>query len=188
MSKIKEPDEIVKSLSKNGRYYIDNNKFLELLKEYNAQKQIPKIIGEELGSMILLLVENISFSRNFINYSEDWKNEMKSDALYVCCKYIGKFDANKYSNPYGYFTMIAFNAFKMRIKKEKTLLAKDDKLRAEIFDEFLSEEGLYKKKNFEVEDEANQVFQTMDNMKLEIEILEKENEGLKIVLDKDEVS
>lgn len=171
---IKEPIKI-----KNNRHYIDNDKFMNMLIEYNSQKQCPKIISEELGEMFLLLVENISYSRNFINYSEDWKNEMKSDALYNCCKYIEKFDCNKYSNPYGYFTMIAFNAFKMRIKKEKTLNFKDTKLRAEIFEEFLNEEGLYKRKSIDVEDEANSVFQEMDNMKLDIETLIKKNDEVK---------
>jgi hypothetical protein len=165
---------------KNARHYIDNVKFLELLREYNAQKKRPKIIGEELGEMFLLLVDNISFSRNFINYSEDWKNEMKSDALYNIIKYVEKFDATKYNNPHAYFTMIAFNAFKMRIKKEKTMLAKDDKLRTEIFDEFLSDEGLYRRSVVEMDDEANHAFQSMDSMKLDIELLEKENEEVKV--------
>ncbi len=58
-------------------------------------------------------------------------------------------------------------------------MLKDNKLRGEIFQEFLNEEGLYKHKGFDVEDEDNQVFAEMDNMKIDIEEIIKENNMLK---------
>jgi hypothetical protein len=183
MSPIKEIYIRKEEPKKTTKYYVDNTQFLELLRTYHNQKNRPKIISEELGEIFLLMVNNIAYSRNFINYSDDWKSEMKSDALYICCKYIDNFDLEKYKNPYGYFTMIIFRAYKMRIKKEKTLHTKDGKLREEIFNEFLQEEGIYKRKLADIDDEDNRMFQDLDNIKIDIEdmfeskVIMEENKG-----------
>ena len=129
-------EEQTKPITK--RQYVDNVEFLRLLKEYNDQP-VPRIISEELGEMFRLIVDNIAYSRQFINYTEDWKNEMKSDALFNFCRYLGTFDCNKSSNPFAYFTMIAMNAFKMRIKKEKFKNFKDSVIKEEIYNEFLTD-------------------------------------------------
>lgn len=142
--------------------YVSNENFLKLLENYNKQKTKPKIISEELGEIFLLIVDNLANSRQFINYSDDWKAEMKSDALYNSIKYIDKFDATKYNNPFGYFTMIAFNSFRMRIKKEKTTMLKNEIIRNELFDEFLVESKLYERKTNEMDDEDNKHFIEMD--------------------------
>jgi hypothetical protein len=155
------------------RIYVSNENFMKLLEEYNNQEAKPKIISEELGEIFILIVDNLANSRQFINYSDDWKAEMKSDALYNSIKYIDKFDITKYRNPFAYFTMIAFNSFRMRIKKEKTTMLKNDIIRNELFDEFLVESKLYERKTGqEMDDEDNRQFVEMDKMKIDLEDFE----------------
>lgn len=48
-----------------------------------------------------------------------FKEEMQSDAIENCCNYFENFDPNKSSNPFSYFTQIAWYAFLRRIAKEK---------------------------------------------------------------------
>lgn len=157
-----------------GNYYIDNGKFYSLVKEYLRQKP-PRQITEELGDMFILLANNIARRKEYINYSEDWKNEMKSDALYYCTKYADRFNPKKYDNPHAYFSMISINAFKMRIKKEKGNILKNGRLRKDIFEEFLVQEGLYKRRTPDIEDEANIDFSEADNIDDTIEHIQDES-------------
>lgn len=115
--------------------YVTNEHLLKLLKEYKETK----VISEELGESFFLIAHNLSYSRQFINYSESWKNEMISDALYNFCRYVGTFNVEKGVNPFAYFTQIAINAFIMRIKKEKFHNIKEEKIREELYDNFLHE-------------------------------------------------
>ena len=96
--------------------FVDNVKFLELLKEY----QKTKIICEGLGKIFTEMAEHLAYSRQFINYSEHWKTEMKSDAIFNCCRYLGNFDTVERDNPFAYFTTVMINAFigKASVTKE----------------------------------------------------------------------
>jgi hypothetical protein len=149
------------------RIYIDNEEFLELIKGY--KKQIPpRIISEELGEMFKKIADNVAYDRKFINYTDEWKNEMKSDALFNCCRYIDTFDPNKSKNPFAYFTMVIINAFKMRIKKEKFQLQKDRVIKEEIYNEFLDEYKLHERKrtdstSSDVEDMEDFLWADADN-------------------------
>lgn len=69
-----------------------------------------KKLYNKLGNMFLLIAQNLLNKSNFINYTNDRKNEMISDATFYMCKYIDRYDINR-DNPFSYFTRIAFNAF-----------------------------------------------------------------------------
>ena len=47
------------------------------------------------------------------------RDELVSDAIENCFLYFDNFDADKYSNPFAYFTQIIYFAFHRRISKEE---------------------------------------------------------------------
>ena len=121
------------------KYFVNNEEFLKLLDEYKETK----VLSEKLGKIFVDMSKNLLYSRQFINYSDDWKAEMQSDALFNLCRYAGTFDRTKSSNPFAYFTRTIMNAFIMRIKKEKKGNINQEKIRNQAYDEFLQREGLY---------------------------------------------
>lgn len=120
---------------KKKKFYVDNVNFIRLLDEYKKTR----VFSDELGELFYLIAKNLSYSRQFINYSESWKNEMISDALYNFCRYAGTFNSEKSQNPFAYFTTVAINAFIMRIKKEKFRNLQDSSVREELYSEFLND-------------------------------------------------
>lgn len=92
--------------------YINNKNFYEQLKDYKETNS--KQNYEKIGKSFLLIAKNLLNKSNFINYTQDRKNEMISDATYYMCRYIQRFDIQR-KNPFAYFTMIARNAFLQNI-------------------------------------------------------------------------
>jgi len=95
------------------KYYVDNARLTELILAYYANDFIP----DDLAIYLFNIANRISFMPNFINYT--WKEEMIGDGL------VKEFLAlkNKKFNPdkgkaFSYFSMIVYNAFCNRIKKE----------------------------------------------------------------------
>jgi len=105
-----------KKKKKKNAVYINNKFFYEMLKEYKYSKsrRILNILGKEF----LKMAEHIVKKPNFINYTQDRKNEMISDATFFMVKYIDTYDIKR-KNPFAFFSQIAFNAFKQNINKNK---------------------------------------------------------------------
>jgi len=160
-------------------HYIDNEQLLKLLRQYKKTKD--KGVSEELGQAFKLIVDRLSYSRQYINYTEEWKNEMKSDALFNCCRYLDNFDEKKGKNAFAYFTMIAIHAFKMRIKKEKLNNTKDKIIKSEIYQEFLDNFHLPKQKHTMNEDMEDFLWEDLEespeDIKAQVESIEKEIKG-----------
>ena len=89
------------------------------LREAEAAKtrapQVPNYIGEAITKICYNLIKK----GNFSGYSIQWKQEMVSDALIDCISAVDNFKPEKTTNPFAYFTQIAWNAFIRRITKEK---------------------------------------------------------------------
>ena len=107
-----------------SNHYINNKDLFEHLKIRSAENAKRIAEGMEklpvdryLGEVIMAISSRLSYMPRFINYS--YKSEMISDAIETCLKGIDNFDCSKYSNPFGYLTQVAFNAFVKRIKLEK---------------------------------------------------------------------
>lgn len=100
---------------KKERYYIRNKDLLHELKKYKESG----VIEEKLGLMIRQIAINYSNRGNFASYT--WKEDMVSDAILICFKYMNNFDPEKQKNPnpFSYFTTIIHNAFVNYIKKQK---------------------------------------------------------------------
>lgn len=104
--------------------YIDDSKFLEIISQFKiklreAEDQgLPKpIIPDYIGECFLLIAKNLAFRPNFIGYT--FKEDMISDGIENCLKYVHNFDHEKYKKPFAYFTQIVFWAFVRRIQLEK---------------------------------------------------------------------
>lgn len=120
------------------KYFVENDEFLRLLEDFKETK----VLSNALGQVFLTMTENLLFSKQFINYSDDWKAEMQSDSIFNCCRYAGTFDVNKGSNPFAYFTRLIINAFIMRINKEKKRNIKEEEIRSMAHVEFMQRHGL----------------------------------------------
>jgi len=127
---------------KNKKNYLNNEEFLRLLIEYKETK----VITNELAGMFLLLCEKLLKSPNFINYSDDWKAEMKSDAAYNFCRYAKTFDITK-KNPFAYFTSLVINSYRFRINAEKENTEQDMIVKNKLFDDFLISNNIVEEKN-----------------------------------------
>jgi hypothetical protein len=113
----------------------DKSKFYIIPKEFDdaiIKYYDTGVIANDLALMIEKIANKLSFAPNFINYS--YKDEMIGDAVIKMFKaLIGKkYSHNKGSNPFSYFTRIAFNAFLCRIKKENHAQEIHEKYREEL--------------------------------------------------------
>ena len=111
-----------------SEWYVDNKKFLaaiidfkEKCREHEAAGKSKPKMPDYIGECILRICTKFSYTNNgrmsFINYS--FRDEMISDAVENCIRVIHSFDPEKSSNPFSYFTQVAYFAFLRRIAKEK---------------------------------------------------------------------
>lgn len=96
-------------------YYVDPEEFKTSLKKYYDTD----VMTDDLAEIIKKIAYGLSYNGSFINYT--YKDDMIGDAL---IKMYSALKNKKYSfaaasNPFSYFTTIAFHAFINRIKKEK---------------------------------------------------------------------
>ena len=110
------------------KYYVIPKEFDDAIMSYYQNG----VISNELSQMVEKIANKLSFAPNFINYS--FKDEMIGDAIIKMFKaLIGKkYSHDKGSNPFSYFTRIAFNAFLCRIKKENHAQEIHEKYREEL--------------------------------------------------------
>ena len=96
-------------------YYVSPKEFLQNLKDYYKTDDLI----DELAESVYKIAVGLSYSPNFINYS--YKDEMIGDAVVKMIAAVKnkKFRIDSPSNPFSYFTTIAYHAFINRIKKEK---------------------------------------------------------------------
>jgi len=113
-----------KNSNKNPRHYVDNKTLYQTLIKYRQQRQDALAIGEPppripeyVGLCVFQIATRLATKGNFINYS--YKDEMISDGIENCIQYMNNFDPNKSKNPFAYFTRIVYNAYILRIQKEK---------------------------------------------------------------------
>ena len=104
--------------------YVDNVKMYNALVEFNmtcdaalaAGKELPRI-PEYIGYCFIQIADNFAILPSFSRYP--FLEDMKSDGIINCVKYIRTFDVNQGTNPFAYFTQTIRNAFINRIEVEK---------------------------------------------------------------------
>jgi len=105
-------------------HYVDNKKFLAALIDYKKSIDVAKVEGmgtpqvpKYIGECFIKIATHLSYKSNFINYT--FKDDMISDGIENCLTAATKFDPEKSSNPFAYYTQIIYFAFIRRIQKEK---------------------------------------------------------------------
>lgn len=110
-----------KPKSRKETHYINNKDLFQAMQvHYDRMQQSNSnevLISDYIGLAILTICENLSKKANFIGYT--WRDDMVSEGIKDCVKGVNSFNPNKTNNPFGYFTMIAFNAFVRVIVNEK---------------------------------------------------------------------
>jgi hypothetical protein len=104
-----------KKKSEKEKHYVDPKEFdNEITIYYESNK-----LSNTLAEMVSKIANKLSYAPNFINYS--YREEMVGDGIIRMFKALmsKKYNHKKGTNPFSYFTRIAFNAFRNRIKKEK---------------------------------------------------------------------
>ena len=98
------------------KYPVTNEELMPLIFEYRRTG----LVSEELGRKLLQIARNLSNLGSFHGYT--WKEDMVSDGVLTCIKYMYNFDPMKYGkpNPFAYFTSVIRNAFLNYIKGQKT--------------------------------------------------------------------
>lgn len=109
----KEYDDSIALAKEQGVYNPDDFKKFQV--DYD---RIPPM-SDYIGSCIKKIAYGLSYHRNFIGYTDDWKKEMVGDGIYNAVKYIKGFDPEKSDNAFAYASQIIWNAFLRRIKAEK---------------------------------------------------------------------
>lgn len=96
-------------------YYVDPEEFKTSLRAYYDSD----IMTDDLAETIKKIAYGLSYNGSFINYT--YKDDMIGDALIKMYSALKnkKYSFEAASNPFSYFTTIAFHAFINRIKKEK---------------------------------------------------------------------
>jgi hypothetical protein len=126
-----EDDEIIpikKQKVDKNKFYVDPKEFdTEIMNYYDSGN-----MSNNLAEMINKISHKLSYASNFINYS--YREEMAGDGIIRMMKALisKKYNREKGSNPFSYFTRIAFNAFRNRIKKEKHIHETHEKYKEEL--------------------------------------------------------
>ena len=122
-----------------GAHYVDNKKFYQALIDYKKLVDASKVAGEDLpivpnyiGECFIKIATHLSYKGNFINYS--FKDDMISDGIENCLTAVSKFDPEKSTNPFAYYTQVIYFAFKQQIAKYKMIENMD-------IDQIISQEG-----------------------------------------------
>ena len=129
------------------KHYVNNEKFLEQMKEFRFKVQHAKENGlqrprvpEYIGECIFKIASHLARKPNFANYT--FKDDMISDGVENCLLYIDNFDPEKSSNPFAYFTQIIYYAFLRRIQKEKKqLYVKYKSMENEVINSLIENNG-----------------------------------------------
>jgi DNA-directed RNA polymerase specialized sigma24 family protein len=116
-------------------YYVDPADFKESLRRYYASDNLT----DDLAENIKKIAYGLSYNSSFINYT--YKDDMIGDSL---IKMYSALKGKKYkfsaeSNPFSYFTTIAFNAFVNRIKKEKRHHEAEKNYREKVYEDIMTD-------------------------------------------------
>lgn len=148
-------------LPSGNTHYVDNVQFQVLLVERFAKLRemnpdydfddpdadrsllSKPVVSHDLGSILLQIAQNLSYRRNFINYS--FREEMVGDGVENCLKYIDNYNCREYHNPFAYFTQTCFYAFVRRINKED----KQSEVKGAVYDKQVVEHEIHDKYEFQ---------------------------------------
>ena len=109
---------------KPKKEYVNNKDFYNALVKYRQDVKhaeennltLPRV-PEYIGECLFKIATRLSEKGNFINYS--FRNEMISDGIENCLRYLLTFNPERTTQAFSYFTETVKNAFIRRIEEEK---------------------------------------------------------------------
>ena len=125
------------SKSKKKEFYVNPKEFYNEIKTFYETDDLVDSLAESVNKIAI----GLSYATNFINYT--YKDEMVGDAvvkMFTALKH-KKFNIESHSNPFSYFTTIAYHAFINRIKKEKRYKQTINEYQEVVYEETMCEEG-----------------------------------------------
>ncbi len=116
-------------------YYIEPAVFKASLRKYYDTDNLT----DDLAENIKKIAYGLSYNGSFINYT--YKDDMIGDALIKMYSALKgkKYNFSNESNPFAYFTTIAFNAFVNRIKKEKRHHEAEKNYREKVYEDIMTD-------------------------------------------------
>lgn len=109
---------------RSKKHYVNNKTLYEEMIKYRESYLLAESEGTRLpripnyiGECMMMICKKLSTKPNFMNYS--YREDMISDGIENCIASVNNFDPSKSTNPFAYFTQIAWNAFIRRIQFEK---------------------------------------------------------------------
>lgn len=150
---LKESVKVKISKVEKEKYYVEPKKFDEEIMNYYKTG----VMSNELAEMVSKISHKLSYASNFINYS--YREEMVGDGVIRMMKALiaKKYNHKKGTNPFSYFTRIAFNAFRNRIKKEKKIHETHEKYRRELMGMSENYNNLLKNNNIRIMKERDRL-------------------------------
>lgn len=121
-----------------NKMYLDKKTFLKHINESRSNGYVTN----ELAKDFIMLIDNIQKSKFFNKYRKDILDDMKGECLYVMVKKFEKFDPNKNTSPFSYFTRLVFNTSYNVYKKMKRNWDLQNKV-TNMTIENMKNEGLY---------------------------------------------
>jgi len=122
---------------KSKKQYIDNKRFLELLKEYNRTN----ILSEELHMKFWKLASNYAHIPSFRGYT--YIDDMIVEGYMRCVRYAKSFDVKTRDNPFAYYTQVIHNVFLNFIAKEKRQQDRKWKSLRLVYEEYIRENNIH---------------------------------------------
>jgi DNA-directed RNA polymerase specialized sigma24 family protein len=120
------------------KFYISPAEFRDELKKFyeSGSEDVPDILSQN----IMNIAKGLSYTRQFKGYS--YIEDMIGDAIlkmFLAVKHKKySFDTGSVSNPFSYFTTIAWHAFINRIKKEKKMKETHEAYKEKTYGELLT--------------------------------------------------
>jgi hypothetical protein len=136
--------------SKKPVHYVNNQQLFEEMKAYKDKVKLWKestdniedkqyalqskpVVPLYVAQSLLAIAERLSYTPSFAGYP--FREDMIGDGVANCIEYIDNFNADKYKNPFSYFTQIIYFAFIRKIKKEQ----KATSIKIKAFDQLILE-------------------------------------------------
>jgi len=99
---------------------LDPQELKQFKKDWTSHR--PPKVSDKIGAAIIQIATRRCNSRQYVGYSNNWKEELVANAIMTASIRCHNFDPEKSSNPFAYLTQICDNAIKEQIKKEKKQL------------------------------------------------------------------
>lgn len=159
LEKIDKP----KIKAKDKEYYVKGADLIAEIRKYQDSKKIDAkkrkipieqgqgIISDALGEMIIKICTRFSMHPRFYGYT--FRDEFVADAVARCITHgVNKINLDLPNcNVFAYFTQIAYNVFRQKIKNQKKYNQTKQRLRQQVYTDFQNEEGLQQTKQNEDE-------------------------------------